>query len=180
MTAITDLLIFFFIALPISAAQATQAAAAASAMPSVSHSHDNSLIQFIDPPAFFIFGRMRAAHQAIFPVGVQHFPANAFLLFVQCKRIRLRHPFKKLVIQIGGIADHEVRCPAARIGFCFYSRADGGQRLGKAQRKDKKPFRQVCFLLCPQEGDAGEKMAVVERDLRLHCGFWKERDINSS
>ena len=42
MTANTFLLSFFFAALPISAAQATQTAAATSAMPSDSHSHDSS------------------------------------------------------------------------------------------------------------------------------------------
>ena len=42
MTANTFLLSFFFAALPISAAQAMQTAAAKSAMPSVSHSHDSS------------------------------------------------------------------------------------------------------------------------------------------
>ena len=42
MTANTFLLRFFFAALPISAAQATQTAAATSAMPSVSHSQDSS------------------------------------------------------------------------------------------------------------------------------------------
>jgi hypothetical protein len=50
MTAITVLLIFFFIALPISTAQATQTAAAASAMPSVSHSHESSYMIFICSP----------------------------------------------------------------------------------------------------------------------------------
>ena len=42
MTANTFLLSFFFAAFPISAAQATQTAAATSAMPSVSHSQDSS------------------------------------------------------------------------------------------------------------------------------------------
>ena len=42
MTANNFLLSFFFAALPISAAQATQTAAATSAMPSVSHSQDSS------------------------------------------------------------------------------------------------------------------------------------------
>lgn len=52
MTANTFLLVFFFAALQIRAAQATQTAAAISAMPSVSHNHDNSLIQFITSPVF--------------------------------------------------------------------------------------------------------------------------------
>ena len=45
MTANTFLLSFFFAALQISAAQVMQTAAATSAMPSVSHSQDNSLFE---------------------------------------------------------------------------------------------------------------------------------------
>ena len=47
MTANNFLLSFFFAALPISAAQATQTAAATSAMPSVSHSHESSCSIFM-------------------------------------------------------------------------------------------------------------------------------------
>ena len=52
MTANTFLLSFFFAALPISAAQAMQTAAAKSAMPSVSHSHESSCRIFMrsSPP----------------------------------------------------------------------------------------------------------------------------------
>ena len=53
---------FLLAALQIRAAQATQTAAAISAMPSVSHNHDNSLIQFITSPVFSILFRMRLVH----------------------------------------------------------------------------------------------------------------------
>ena len=96
-------------------------------------------------------------------------PASATLgaLLPLREPVRLRDPAEQLLVQVGGVADDEVRRPAAgaRLGL---GRDPGRLKgRGQAEREHEVVVRQPRLLPHLQERHAGEEVAVVVGNLRL-------------